>query len=145
MTIPVEDSNATNALTATQPDPNGNPVPVYPAALVVDGVAMPLGPGNPLPVAGQVSVASDGSGTITCGCSAQLLFGGIRPKSGYLICNNSAHPLYVSDVGPATPSGGSAIHIPPYATFVTPPGYAPQQAVSLYGPTTGQSFAARYW
>jgi hypothetical protein len=68
----------------------------------------------------------------------------IVPKRGYLVCNNSPHPLYVSDVGEAT-VGGTAIHIPPHATFVTPPGYAPQQAVSLYGPTTGQSFAARFW
>jgi hypothetical protein len=67
------------------------------------------------------------------------------PKGGYLICNNSPHPLYVSDVGTATPTGGTAIHIAPHTTFVTPPGYAPQQAVSLYGSTTGQSFAARRW
>ena len=144
MTVPVEDSNKITAPIATQPDTGGNAVPVDPAALVVDGVAMPVSPGNPLPVAEQVSIASDGSGTIVCGCSAQLLFGGIVPKSGYLVCNNSPHPLYVSDVGAAT-AGGSAIHIPPHATFVTPPGYGPQQAVSLYGPTTGQSFAARRW
>jgi len=144
MAVPVEDSNTTTAPIATQPDAGGNPVPVYAAALVVDGVSVPVGPGNPLPVAQQVSIASDGSGTIACGCSAQLLFGGIVPKSGYLVCNNSPHPLYVSDVGAAT-AGGSAIHIPPHATFVTPPGYAAQQAVSLYGPTTGQSFAARHW
>jgi hypothetical protein len=117
---------------------------VYAAALVVDGVAMPVGPDNPLPVAGSVSIAVDGSGTIACGCSAQLLFAGIVPKGGYLVCNNSPHPLYVSDVGPAT-AGGTAIHIAPHTTFVTPPGYAPDRAVSLYGPTTGQSFAARRW
>jgi hypothetical protein len=145
MTVPVEDSNTTPAPIATQADTGGNPVPVYAAALVVDGVAMPVSPGNPLPVAGGVSIASDGSGTIACGCSAQLLFGGIVPKGGYLICNNSPHPLYVSDVGAATPTGGTAIQITPHTTFVTPPGYAPQQAVSLYGPTTGQSFAARRW
>jgi hypothetical protein len=145
MTVHVEVDNTTTALIATQSDSGGNPVPVYAAALVVDGVAMPVSPGNPLPVAGSVSIATDGSGTISCGCSAQLLFGGIVPKGGYLICNNSPHPLYVSDVGAATPTGGTAIHIPPHGTFVTPPGYAPQQAVSLYGPTTGQSFAARRW
>jgi hypothetical protein len=145
MTVPVEDGNTSIASIATQADTGGNPVPVCAAALVVDGVAMPVSPGNPLPVAGSVSIASDGSGTIACGCSAQLLFGGIVPKGGYLICNNSPHPLYVSDVGTATPPGGTGIHIPPHTTFVTPPGYAPQQAVSLYGPTTGQPFAARRW
>ncbi|HEX3520608.1 MAG TPA: hypothetical protein VHT52_00785 [Stellaceae bacterium] len=144
MTLPAEDSNTTTTPSATQQDAGGNPVPVCPAALIVDGVATPVGPGNPLPVAGQVSIASDGSGTITCGCSAQMLFGGVVPKGGYLVCNNSPHPLYVSDVGAAT-AGGSAIHIAPHATFVTPSGYGPQQAVSLYGPTTGQSFAARRW
>jgi hypothetical protein len=89
-------------------------------------------------------IASDGSGTIVRGYEAQLLFGGVVPSGGYLICNNSAHPLYVSDVGTAT-AGGTAIQIPPSVTFITPPGYAPPQAVSLYGPTTGQSFAARRW
>ena len=144
MTLPVADSNTIITPSATQQDAGGSPAPVYPAALIVDGVATPVGPDNPLPVAGQVSIASDGSGTITCGYSAQLLFGGVVPKNGYLVCNNSPHPLYVSDVGAAS-GGGSAIHIAPYTTFVTPPGYAPQQAVSLYGPTTGQSFAARRW
>ena len=145
MAVPVENSNATTEPIATPTDIGGNPVLVYAAASVVDGIAMPVGPGNPLPVAASVAIASDGSGTIACGCSAQLLFGGIVPKSGYLICNNSAHPLYVSDVGQATPGGGTAILIPPHGTFITPPGYAAPQAVSLYGPTTGQSFAARYW
>jgi hypothetical protein len=145
MTMSGDDGNTTTAPIAKQADGGGNPVPIYAAALVIDGVAMPISPGNPLPVAERISVAIDGSGTIACGCSAQLLFGGIVPKGGYLICNNSPHPLYVSDVGTATPTGGTAIHIAPHATFVTPPGYAPQQAVSLYGPTTGQSFAARRW
>ena len=70
MTISVEDSNASNTLAATQQDPNGDPIPVYAAALVVDGVATPISLGNPLPVAASVAIASDGSGTIACGCSA---------------------------------------------------------------------------
>jgi hypothetical protein len=141
MTSPVEDENPTTRPNTTQPDAVGSPVPVYAAALVVDGVATPIGPGNPLPVAEGGSVARDGSGTLVCGCESQLLFGGIVPTNGYLVCNNSPHQLYVSDVGDAI--GGTGIQIPPNTSFVTPPGYVPQQAVSLYGPTTGQPFAAR--
>jgi hypothetical protein len=43
----------------------------------------------------------------------------------------------------ATPGG--TIQILPNTTFVSPPGCAPQQAVSLYGATTGQPLAAQRW
>ena len=107
--------------------------------------ADPMTRPNPAPpdAAGGGAVARDGSGTLVCGCESQLLFGGIVPRNGYLVCNNSPHPLYASDVGVA--HDGTGIQIPPNTIFVTPPGYVPQQAVSLYGPTTGQRFAARRW
>src|SRR5262249_37412332 len=76
----------------------------------IDGVAMPVSPGYPLPVTERVSIAIGGSGTITCGCSAQLLFGGIVPKGGYLVCNNSRRPFYISEVGTAPPPGHSDPH-----------------------------------
>jgi hypothetical protein len=143
MTLPVEDADPRTQPSTTQPDAAGNPVLVCAAALVADGVATPIGPGNPLPVAERGSIARDGSGTLVCGCEPQLLFGGIVPTNGYLVCNNSPHALYVSDVGVA--HDGTGIQIPPNTTFVTPLGYVPQQAIGLYGPTTGQRFAARRW
>jgi hypothetical protein len=145
MTIPVEDSNANECVDRNAAGSQRQSRPGVSRSACGRWCRDAARPGKPAAGRRASLGRQRWQCTITCGCSAQLLFGGIRPKSGYLICNNSAHPLYVSDVGPATPSGGSAIHIPPYATFVTPPGYAPQQAVSLYGPTTGQSFAARYW
>jgi hypothetical protein len=114
MTLPAEDAH-----------PMARPVPTQPD------------------VAEGASIARHGSGTLVCCCEPQLLFGGIVPAHGYLICNNSPHQLFVSDVGVA--HDGSGIQIPPNTTFVTPPGYIPQQAVSLCGPTTGQRFAARRW
>jgi hypothetical protein len=38
-------------------------------------------------------IAPDGSGTLVCGCEPQLLFGGVVPRNGYLVCNNSPHEL----------------------------------------------------
>ncbi|MGH7114714.1 MAG: hypothetical protein ACREE9_09490, partial [Stellaceae bacterium] len=86
----------------------------------------------------------DGSGTVTVGATAQALFGGVVPGNGWLVANNSSAPVYVSDVGVATP-GEASIPIAPGAVFATPPGYKPAGAVSLYGATSGQSFAARRW
>jgi hypothetical protein len=144
MTLLVKDADTTTQPIATQTDSAGNLVPVHVSALAVNGIAIPIGPSNPLPVAPGGSIANDGSGTIANGGTPQMLFGGVLPANGYLICNNSAGALYVSDVGTATP-GGTSIQIPPNTIFVTPPGYAPRQSVSLYGGTTGQTFAARRW
>ncbi|MGC2204011.1 MAG: hypothetical protein WA633_28185, partial [Stellaceae bacterium] len=63
---------------------------------------------------------------------------------GYLIANNSSAILYVSDVGAAN-AGGTSIPIAPGAVFITPSGYRPAGAVSIYGGATGQAFAARRW
>ncbi len=45
------------------------------------------------------AVASDGSGTLATGGSAQTLFGGIVPANGFLVQNNSSAALWISDVG----------------------------------------------
>ena len=53
--------------------------------------------------------------------------------------------LTVSDVGAAS-NGGASIQIAANGgVFATPSGYKPAGAVSLYGMTTGQAFAARRW
>jgi len=147
MTLLVKDANTTVQALSTAVDGNGNLVPVHaPASTNAQGVAAPAGPQNPLPVVNTAGAAAgDGSGTVAAGGSAQTLFGGAVPQNGFLVQNNSSAALWVSDVGAAS-AGGASIQIAANGgVFATPSGYKPAGAVSLYGATTGQSFAARRW
>ncbi|HJU18985.1 MAG TPA: hypothetical protein VJ770_21225, partial [Stellaceae bacterium] len=87
---------------------------------------------------------ADGSAMIAAGGTAQLLFGGVVPATGYLVCNTSSAALWISDVGTAS-AGGSSIQIAAGAIWATPSGYKPPGAVSIFGAATGQAFAARRW
>ena len=147
MTLLVKDANTTVQPLATEIDGNGNLVPLHaPAATDAQGIATPVGPQNPLPVINATgAVASDGSGTLATGGSAQTLFGGIVPAHGFLVQNNSAGALWVSDVGTASAGGASIQLAATGGTFATPSGYKPAGAVSLFGATTGQAFSARRW
>ena len=145
MTLLVKDANTTTQSLATGLDSSGNLVPLHAPAALVAGIATPVSSAAPLPVINAAgSPASDGSGTVIAGGTAQSLFGGVVPVNGWLIANNSSAPLYVSDVGVAT-AGGASIPVTPGAMFATPPGYKPAGAVSLFGATTGQAYAARRW
>lgn len=147
MTLFVKDANTTVQSLATEIDGNGNLVPLHaPAATNAQGVSTPVGPQNPLPVINTAgAVASDGSGTLATGGSAQMLFGGIVPENGFLVQNNSSAALWLSDVGTAS-AGGASIQITANGgTFATPCGYKPAGAVSIFGATTGQAFAGRRW
>jgi hypothetical protein len=145
LTLLVKDANTTTQPISTQSDVAGNLVPMHSPAAVIGGIATPVSPTAPLPVINTAGAAAiDGSGTIAAGGTAQVLFAGAVPANGYLVANNSSQTLYVSDVGAAT-SGGASIPIPAGAVFMTPSGYNPAVAVSLWGSTTGQAFAARPW
>ena len=147
MTLLVKDANTVVQALATATDGNGSLVPVHvPAVSNEQGMATPVGPQNPLPVVNAAAAAaSDGSGTIATGGTPQMLFGGIVPDNGFLVQNNSPAALWISDVGVAS-TGGASIQISANGgTFATPSGYKPAGAVSLYGATTGQAFAARRW
>jgi hypothetical protein len=145
LTLLVKDANTTTQPISTQSDVAGNLVPMHAPAAVVGGIATPVGPATPLPVVNTAgSGAVDGSGTVVAGGTAQVLFAGVVPSNGYLVANNSLQTLYISDVGVAM-SGGASIPIPAGAVFMTPSGYNPAGAVSLWGSTTGQAFAARRW
>ncbi len=147
MTLLVKDANTTVQSLATEVDGNGNLVPVHaPAATDAQGISTPVGPQTPLPVINTAgAVARDGSGTLATGGSAQTLFGGIVPANGFVVQNNSSSALWISDVGVAA-NGGASIQIGANGgSFATPSGYKPAGAVSLYGATTGQAFAARRW
>jgi hypothetical protein len=147
MTLLVKDANTSVQALSTVIDGNGNLVPLHaPASTNAQGIASPIGPQNPLPVINTAgAAASDGSGTVAAGGSAQTLFGGAVPVNGYLVQNNSSAALWVSDVGAAS-SGGASIQVAANGgVFATPSGYKPAGAVSLFGATTGQAFAARKW
>ncbi len=87
MTLLVKDANTSVQSLSTVIDGNGALVPVHaPAASNAQGVASPVGPQNPLPVVNTAgNAASDGSGTLAAGGSAQTLFGGAVPANGYLV------------------------------------------------------------
>ncbi len=146
MTLFVKDANTAVQPLSTVADANNNLVPVHAPASTASGVATPVGPQNPLPVINAAgAAATDGSGTLAAGGSAQTLFGGIVPTSGFLVQNNSSAALWISDVGAAS-SGGASLQIAANGgIFMTPSGYKPAGAVSLFGATTGQAFAARRW
>src|ERR1700760_3175188 len=99
MTLLVKDANTTVQSLATQVDGSGNLVPLHaPAVTNAQGVASAAGPQNPLPVINTAaSAASDGSGTVATGGSAQALFGGIVPSNGFLVQNNSNAALWLCD------------------------------------------------
>ncbi len=147
MTLFVKDANTAVQALSTAIDGNGDLVPVHaPAATNAQGVSTPVGPQNPLPVINAAgAAASDGSGAVAAGGTAQSLFGGVVPANGFLVQNNSSAALWISDVGAASAGGASIQLIAGGGIFATPPGYRPAGAVSLFGATTGQIFAARRW
>jgi hypothetical protein len=100
---------------------------------VLKAIALRLGAGG---------APADGGGTISAGGVAQYLFSSLTPVNGYLVQNNSAGLLYFSDTGAASNSG-TMIQLNPGVMWVTPPGYKPPGAVSIYGAQSGQAFAAR--
>ena len=145
MTLLVKDANTQIQQLGTQPDASGALVAEHLPCALVAGIAVPASAAAPLPVINAAGAAAlDGSGAIAAAGVAQMLFGGVVPTNGYLVANNSSATLYVCDVGTAS-AGGASIPIGPAAVFMTPAGYRPGGAVSIYGGTIGQAFAARRW
>jgi hypothetical protein len=145
VTLLVKDANTTVQSLSTGLDSAGALVPLHSPAAIIGGIATPVSAVSPMPVINAAGAsASDGSGMIVAGGTAQTLFGGIVPANGWLVANNSAATLYVCDVGIAT-AGGASIPVAPGGVFATPSGYKPAGVISLYGSTTGQAYAARRW
>jgi hypothetical protein len=147
MTLLIKDANTVVQSLSTELDTSGNLVPVHaPATTNAQGVSTPVGPQNPLPVINTVAnPAVDGSGTVVAGGTAQTLFGGIVPVNGFLVQNNSSAVLWICDVGVASAGGASIAIAANDGIFWTFSGYKPAGAISLFGATTGQAFAARRW
>jgi hypothetical protein len=145
MALLVKDANTQVQSVSTGLDSNGNLVPLHAAASIISGIAVPAASNSPLPVMNAApSPAVDGSGTITTGGTAQQLFAGVVPVNGFQVGNTSTGMLYVSDVGTAS-NAGSSMPIAAGAIYTTPDGYRPSGAVSIYGASAGQSYAARRW
>jgi hypothetical protein len=145
LTLLVKDANTQIQSLSTQVDAGGNLVPLHLDASLQGGVAMPVMQTAPMPVINAAgSPAVDGSGTIAVGGTAQPLFSGIVPVNGFQVCNNSTAALYVSDVGMAS-AGAASMPVGPGSIYTTPDGYRPAGAVSVFGASTGQAFAARRW
>ncbi len=145
MTFPIKDANQQPHSVATESTVASEDAFVHVVAVDVGGVATPVTASHPMPVINTAGAqAIDGSGSITAGGDAQLLFGGAVPVNGYLIANNSAGTLTHSDVGTAS-AGGASIPIAPGAEWRTPSGYRASGPVSIFGAVTNQQFAARRW
>ncbi len=96
------------------------------------------------PTSGTSTVA-DGSGTIAAGGTAQNLFGGATPATGFSIYNPGTSSLWFSKSGTAAPSSAGSTELAPGGLYETPPEYTPNHAISIYGGVTGQPFTAERW
>jgi hypothetical protein len=148
MTVVFKDANTTPQAFGTLPTAAGELAVVHTQAASVNGIATPVSNAAPMPVMlTSGATAADGSGTIALGGVAQNLFSGSQPTNGYLVFNlnpTGGRTLYISDVGVASATG-SSFPILPQAEWHTPPGYKPPGAVSIFGTTTSDPFAARKW
>ena len=132
--IPVTET-ALEAATGTTADASWIGTGIASLVAVLKSIALRLGVGG---------TVNDGGGTISVGGTAQYLFSSLTPVSGYLVQNNSAANLYISDTAVATASGINVV-IGPGVMWTTPPSYRPPGPVSIYGASSGQAFAARRW
>lgn len=91
----------------------------------------------------QATDYANRSGTITTGGTAQQLAPAWSGRHGCLLQNLSSGDLWVSELGAAAATQPS-IRVPAGAQYLcmVP---ASGQALSVFGATTGQAFAAREW
>jgi hypothetical protein len=101
---------------------------------------------NPVPVALLASrvTYTDKSGTVTSGGAAQTLAAANASRRGFWIQNQSTGDLWISSVGTAAATQPS-LKIAPGYLYECPAHGVPVTAISIYGATTGQAFAAREW
>ncbi len=87
---------------------------------------------------------ADRSGTITSGGSAQTLMAANSARRGFWIQNQSSGDLWISELGTAAATQPS-IQIGAGAFYESLATGTPVSAISIFGATTGQAFAAREW
>lgn len=86
--------------------------------------------------------ATDKSGTIAAGGTAQTAIALNANRRAFWIQNLSAGDLWISDVGTATAASPS-LKIVAGGLYESMPGNCPTSAISIIGATTSQAFAAR--
>ncbi len=143
MTFVVKDANTQQQQVATEPTLAGELAFVRVAAFDVAGVATLVNSTNPFPVSNAISTAVSGDTVIASATVAQTLFSNATPAHGFQISNNTAQPLFASDVGPAGLNVG--MQIPANTIYTTPDGYKPAGPVSIWGGVTAGNIAARRW
>lgn len=95
----------------------------------------------------QANSATDGSGTLATGGTAQALFGGVIPSNGFAVYNpDAANDLWINDGGTVQANGAGSVRVAANGGgYETPSGYKPIGAISIVGAVTGQKFTARRW
>lgn len=102
-------------------------------------VAARRSPPLPKPPLGTRSFAS--SGRLVATDTAQWLFDAMTPEHGFMLQNNGAHAMFITDADPALDGG---FRVEPQTLFVTPVQYSPKGGVCVWG-TKGDAFTARGW
>ena len=91
-----------------------------------------------------VGTLTNRSGTITTGGAAQQVAASNSSRIGFSLQNLSTGDLWFTTLGTAAAAQPS-IKLASGAYFEAPAGYGGTGAISIYGDTTGQAFAAREW
>jgi len=89
----------------------------------------------------------DGNTTITTGGTAQNLFGGLLPKTGFSIANpDPTEDCWFSQSATAAPNGTGSQRLQANGGwYETPPGMRPMGPVSIVCATTGHKITAERW
>jgi len=98
----------------------------------------PASSANPLPVRSSKGPATDRSGTITTGGTAQALAAANTSRNSLTGQNLSTGDLWVNETGTAAPNTAGSYLVASGGTFAV----NGSGAVSIYGAVTGQRFAA---
>lgn len=113
----------------------------------VDGVATDTTATDRFPVSNmpQIGVLTDRSGVLTLGGTAQQIAPANSVRLGFAILNlHASSDLWYSTLATAVQSQPS-MRIPAGSMYETPPGGQGIGAISVIGPTTGQTFSVREW
>lgn len=95
-------------------------------------------------IVGNPVTYTDKSGTITSGGVAQTLMASNTSRNGFLLQNLSSGDLWISSLGTAAANQPS-LWLPAGAYYEPPLNGVPTAAISIFGATTSQAFAAREW
>ena len=87
---------------------------------------------------------TDRSGTVASGGTAQILAVINVGRIGFWVQNQSTGDLWISSVGTAAATQPS-MWLPAGSYYEYPSTGIPTTAISIFGATTGQAFAAREW